>query len=219
MARSKSTLIGLWLVGLLLAVAGCGAMQSTPDNPTGAGGLIPNVADKDAGLVAMAPGFDVHRYKIVVVDPFPVSDPGSQDEGDRRFGAKMAGILQLELVRRLKESGLFETVVNANQTQFKPGAKPALRLQGAITRLGRGSQVARYFAGLYGAGRTRAQADMRFVEAASGRVVMVTADRRIASIGWFGGSDEAHLEESFDDMARDLAKFLVRLSKGEAPRK
>src|SRR2546422_71357 len=103
--------------------------------------------------------------------------------------------------------------------QYKPGAQPALRLQGAITRLGRGSQVARYFAGLYGAGRARAQADMRFVEASSGRVVMVTADRRVASIGWFGGSDEGHLEESFDDMARDLGKFLVRLSKGEAPGK
>jgi hypothetical protein len=28
-----------------------------------------------------------------------------------------------------------------------------------------------------------------------------------------------HLKESFDDMARDLAKFLVRLRRGEAPRK
>jgi hypothetical protein len=219
MTRNESALIGLWLVGLLLVVAGCGAMQSTPDNPTGAGGLMPNVADKDAGLVAVAPGFNISRYKVIVVEPFPVTDPGDKDEGDRRFGAKMAGVLQLELVRRLKESGLFQTVVNASQTQYKPGSQPALRLQGAITRLGRGSQVARYFAGLYGAGRTRAQADMRFVEASSGRVVMVTADRRIASVGWFGGSDEEHLGESFDDMARDLAKFLVRLSKGEAPRK
>jgi hypothetical protein len=28
-----------------------------------------------------------------------------------------------------------------------------------------------------------------------------------------------HLKVSFDDMARDLAKFLVRLRRGEAPRK
>ena len=60
---------------------------------------------------------------------------------------------------------------------------------------------------------------MRFVEAPAGRVVMVTADRRVASVGMFGGSDEGHLEESFDDMARDLAKFLQRLARGEAPRK
>jgi len=47
---------------------------------------------------------------------------------------------------------------------------------------------------------------------------MVTADRRVASAGFFGGADRDHLRESFDDMARDLAKFLVRLSKGEAPK-
>src|SRR2546422_4857852 len=146
----ETGLTGVWLGVLLLGLAGCGAMQSTPDNPTGAGGLMPNVEDKDAGLVAVAPGFNISRYKGIVVEPFPVTDPPSKDEGDRQFAAKMAGFLQLELVRRLKASGLFPTVVNGSQTQYKPGAQPALRLQGAITRLGRGSQVARYFAGLYG---------------------------------------------------------------------
>ena len=68
------------------------------------------------------------------------------------------------------------------------------------------------------AGAARAQADMKFVEVSSGKVVMVTADRRKADAGAFGGSDREHLRESFDDMARDLAKFLVRLSKGEAPK-
>ena len=152
MTRTQSLRTGVWLGVLLVGIAGCGAMQSTPDNPTGAGGLMPNVEDKDAGLVAVAPGFDLKRYKVVAVEPFPVTDATSKDEGDRRFAAQMAGFLHLELVRRLKTSGLFQTVVNTSQTQFKPGAQPALRLQGAITRLGRGSQVARYFAGLYGGG-------------------------------------------------------------------
>jgi hypothetical protein len=212
-ARSQA----LGLLSLTLVLAGCfGAMQSTPDNPTGAGGLTPRVEDPDAGLVAVAPGFDLKRYKIVVVEKFPVTDPGLKDEGDRRFASKMAPILQIELVRRLKDSGLFRNVVNTSESQYRPGSEPALRLEGAITRLGRGSQVVRYFAGAFGAGRTRAQADMRLVEVPSGRVVAVTADRRIASVGFFGGTDEEHLEESFDDMARDFAKFLVRLSRGEA---
>ena len=77
----------------------------------------------------------------------------------------------------------------------------------------------RYFAGLYGAGGTRAQADLQLLDAASGKVGLVTADRRVASYGWpFGGSDEEHLEESFNDLARDFAKFLVRLSQGQAPK-
>jgi len=47
--------------------------------------------------------------------------------------------------------------------------------------------------------------------------MMVTADRRIAQVALFGGDDQDLLKESFDDMARDLAKFLQRLSRGEAP--
>ena len=39
----------------------------------------------------------------------------------------------------------------------------------------------------------------------------MTADRREASFGIFGGDSEEHLQESFSDMARDLAKYLVRL--------
>ena len=201
----------------LLVFAGCGATRSSPDAPMSAGGLTPTIEDKEAGLVGIASGFDLKAYRTVVVAPFPVTDK-LEDEGDRQFAAKMAAFFQVELVRRLKDSGLFQRVVTAND--YKPVAgEKTLRLEGNITRLGRGSQAARYFAGIYGAGRARAQADMRFVEAPAGRVVMVTADRRVASVGMFGGSDEGHLEESFDDMARDLAKFLQRLARGEAPRK
>jgi hypothetical protein len=59
---------------------------------------------------------------------------------------------------------------------------------------------------------------MRFVEVSTGKIVMLTADRRVASMGFFGGDSKDHLRESFDDAARDLAKFLLRLSRGEAPR-
>ncbi len=47
----------------------------------------------------------------------------------------------------------------------------------------------------------------------------MTADRRVAQMGVFGGDSKDHLKEAFDDMARDLARFLLRLSRGEAPRK
>ena len=61
---------------------------------------------------------------------------------------------------------------------------------------------------------------MHFAEAPSGRVVIATADRRVSGgVQVLGGDDEDLLRESFDDMARDLARFLVRLSKGEAPAK
>jgi len=220
MSRLSGLRTYLWPIVLGLALVGCavGATKSSPDNPTSAGGLTPSVKDPEAGLVAVAPGFDIRKFKIIAVERFDVTDPGIKDDGDRRFAAKMSQVLQLELVRRLRESGLFQQVINASQTELTPADSPALRLRGAITRLGRGSQAARYFGGAYGAGRTRAQADMQLVEVPSGRVGLVTADRRVASMGAFGGSDDEHLAESFDDMARDLARFLVRLSKGEAPK-
>ena len=73
--------------------------------------------------------------------------------------------------------------------------------------------------GLYGAGKATAQAEMIFTDAQTTKPVMVIADRRVAQMGVFGGDSKDHLKESFDDMARDLSKFLVRLSKGEAPKK
>ena len=176
----------LGVMALCLALAGCGAVRSSADNPLTVRGLTPKI----------------------------------EDEGDRRFAEKVTTGLHQQLVRRLRESGLFREVVDASATEVKPSDVPALRLRGEITRLGRGSQAARYFAGIYGAGRARAQADMYFAEIPSGQVVIATADRRVSGgVQWFGGDDEEILNESFDDMARDLAKFLVRLSKGEAPSK
>lgn len=198
-------------------LAGCfGAYQTSPDNPVGAGGLTPTQEDKDAGRVGVAAGFDLKRYRTVLVERFAVATSEIEDEGDQRFADKMAAFYQTELLRRLRESGLFGQV-----EPLKGSGRPAgktLVLRGNITRLGRGSQAVRYFVG-FGAGSTRAQAEMHFVDADSGRVVLVTADRRLGSAGWFGGDDEDFLEESFDDMARDLVKFLVRLSRGEAPGK
>jgi hypothetical protein len=126
----------------------------------------------------------------------------------------MSAFFQSELVRRLRESGLFTRVVNLTETPWQPSAEKALRLDGRITRLGEGSQAARAFLGLYWAGEARAQSDMTITDIQTEQPVIVTADRRVAQMGFFGGDSKDHLKESFDDMARDLARFLVRLSRG-----
>ena len=217
MARSFAAVIGL---ALSFFLSGCfGAYQVKADNPTGAGRLMPTVEDKDAGLVGIVGGFDIKAYPVIAISLFPVTDPTIKDDGDRRLAASMSAFFQAELVRRMRESGLFTRVVNLTETPWQPGADKALRLDGRITRLGEGSQAARALAGLYGAGKARAQSDMTLTDAQTGQPVIVTADRRVAQMGLFGGDSKDHLKESFDDMARDLAKCLVRLSRGEAPRK
>jgi hypothetical protein len=214
------TRAGITLLGSLLLLGGCfGAYQVTPDDVQTVGGLTPKIEDKDAGLVALAPGFDIKSYKVIAVDKFPVTDPAIKDADDRRKAAEMSTILQNELVRRLRDTGLFTRVVNLSETDFRPGPERTLRLEGAITRLGEGSQAARAMAGLYGAGAARVQAEMRFLDTQSRQPVLLTADRRRATMGFFGGDAKDHWKESFDDMARDLGKFLTRLSSGQAPAK
>jgi hypothetical protein len=204
----------------LIVLTGCfGAYQVPPDDVRAMGGLTPNVEDKDAGLVALAPDLDIKSYKVIAVGKFPVTDPAIKDDGDRRKAAEMSTILQNELVRRLRDTGLFTRVVNLSETEFTPGPDKTLRLDGTISRLGEGSQAARAFVGLYGGGAARAQAEMQFVDAQSKQTMLVTADRRRATMGAFGGDSKDHWKESFDDMARDLGKFLVRLAAGQAPAK
>ena len=218
------------LVSLALALAvvlgGCvGAQQTRADDPVAVGNLKPVVEDKDAGLVGLAPGFNVKNYPVVAIEPFPVTDPAIKDDRDRKLAASMSAFLQGELVRRLRETGVFtrqstdfarKDIVLSETTMPAPPER-MLKLSGTITRLGEGSQAMRMMWGAYGAGRTRTQVEMRFVDARTGDVKLVTADRRIASVGLWGGDSKDHLKESYDDMARDLGKFLTRLARGESP--
>ena len=210
--------LGALALALTLTFAGCyGAQQTRPDNPVAVGSLKPAVEDKDAGLVGLAPGFNLKNYQVVAVEPFPVTDPAIKDDDDRKLAAAMSAFLQSELVRRLRESGVFTRVVNLAETTMPPTQDRTLKLSGTITRLGEGSQALRMMWGAYGAGRTRTQVEMRFVDTRTGQVQLVTADRRIASVGMWGGSSKDHLKESYDDRARDLSKVLARLSRGETP--
>lgn len=213
------SIVASTVLGLSLALNGCiGAMQTTAEDLRGTASLKPTQEDKDAGLVGIATGFDLKSYPVVVVSLFKITEPEIKDDEDRKLAAEMPPFLQAELVRRLRESGLFARVVNAAETDFRPGSEKALKLEGEITRLAPGSRALRYLVG-FGAGRSKAQAEIRFVDAQSGQVVLVAADRRVAAYGVFGGDSRDHLRESFDDMARDFGKFLIRLSKGQAPQK
>ena len=180
--------------------------------------LTPTVEDKDAGLVGISSGFDLKAYPVIAVGLFPVTDPSIKDAGDRRLASSMSAYFESELVRRLRESGVFARVVNLTETPWQPGAEKAPD-RGRDHAPRRGLPGRPRVLRPLRRGKARAQSDMRFVDADTGQPVMVTADRRVAQMGFFGGDSKDHLKESLDDMARDLAKFLVRLSRGEALRK
>jgi hypothetical protein len=168
--------------------------------------------------VALVPGFQLKTYRVVAVNQFPVTDAAIKDAEDRQLAQSLSVFLQSELVRRLRESGLFERVINLGETPMPAGVAQALRIDGDIPAPGPGLPGR---AGVHGSLRggphacpggdaIRGDHDRQGHDAHRGR--------RVASMGFFGGDSKDHLRESFDDTARDLAKFLIRLSRGEAPR-
>ena len=219
MQRRPITRWFVWLVTLGFTIGGCnsGAMKRSPDNPLSASGLTPSAQDHDSGLVAVAPGFRVTNYRAIVVEAFDVTDTAIKDEDDRRLAENLSHHFQVRLVGQLRSSGLFRAVHEAGETRSAIEG-PALRLRGVITRLGRGAQAARAFFGQYGAGAARAQADMHLVDAASNEVVVVISDRPESSYNpnRQGATPEYALMDCFNHIARDLGRFLVRLSKDQA---
>jgi hypothetical protein len=168
------------LLGAALAATGCGRwiapVQTTPHQPLlGAGGLVPSQKDKDAGLVGIAPGFDVREYNVVAVDQCAVAESEIKDEEDRQLARTMPPFFQAETVRRLRATGLFARVISLGEVPPLDSPDRALRIECIMTRLASGSKEARFFLG-HGAGRTKAQIELRFVDVHTDTIVMVTAD-------------------------------------------
>src|SRR5213594_4072091 len=65
-----SVRISIALVLLVFVLTGCGSMRSSPDTPMSAGGLTPTAEDKEAGLVGIAPDFDLKAYRVIGVSLF-----------------------------------------------------------------------------------------------------------------------------------------------------
>ncbi len=209
--------VGLLILAIAFLALGCyGPYRVSPDESMGAGGLKPTQSDRDAGRVGIAPGFELKGYRVAAVAKFPIVDPSVKDDG-RRLADSMSTFLQSEMTRRLRESALFARVVNLSESEYQPGEEKALKVDGEITRMDEGSQALRAIFGVYGGGAARIQAETRIADMRSGQVVIVTADRRQATMGIWGGASTDHIRDAVDDIARDLTRFLVRLSKGQAP--
>lgn len=209
-----------WTTSLLLASLGLGgcavATESTVPARHGVGGPAPTRPDRSAGLVGIASGFDLRAYEVIAVDRFEVADPAVQSESDRVRAGRLATLLHGELIRQIVTTRLFADVINLAEVVPTWERRRILRLEGTMTRLDSGSPALRYFVGL-GTGRSTAEVLMRFVDAGSRDVVMVTFDRRVSPFDVLAGNDRDLLTDSLADMARDLAEFLTRLARGEAP--
>ncbi len=197
-------------------LAGCGAHRMTPVDARPVGDLKAEVVDADGGHVGVAPDFKPAAYRVVVLEPFEVSASEIKDQDDVRFAKDMAAYLHAQVLRRLQAAGIFASVVDATVSTAQSSGERAIRLQGQISKLTEGSQALRYFVG-FGAGAAKAQIETRLVDAQSQRVVLITADRRAAGMGIFGGDGRQFVTESLDQMADGYVKLLKHLWGGGQP--
>ena len=197
-------------------LAGCGAHRMTPVDARPVGDLKAEVVDTDGGHVGVAPDFKPAAYRVVVLEPFEVSASEIKDQDDVRFAKDMAAYLHAQVLRRLQAAGIFARVVDATVSTAQSSGERSIRLQGQISKLTEGSQALRYFVG-FGAGAAKAQIETRLVDAQSQRVVLITADRRAAGMGIFGGDGRQFVTESLDQMADGYVKLLKHLWGGGQP--
>lgn len=210
------TLAGMVLFAVVLG--GCGAHQMTPvqDGPPTVGDLKPEVEDADGGLVGLRPGFSLKGYTAIVLTPLKVSSSEIKDDDDARLAKDMTAYFQSQLLKKLVAAGIFARVIDATASSGLLVDGKVLRLEGEITKLTEGSQALRYFVG-FGAGAAKAQIETRLVDAQSRRVELVTADRRAAGMGIFGGDGRQFVTESMDQMTDGYVKMLKHLSAGGRP--
>ncbi|MBI2494791.1 MAG: DUF4410 domain-containing protein [Candidatus Rokubacteria bacterium] len=208
----KNLIAGLLCAALL---GGCGAHRMTPVEPQTAGDLKPEVEDADGGLVGMRPDFAPKTYTAIILLPFKVVSTEIKDDADARFAKDMVAYFQTQLLKKLQAAGLFAKVIDATASATTSGEK-ALRLEGDMTKLTEGSQALRYFVG-FGAGAAKAQIETRLLDAQSRRIELITADRRAAGMGIFGGDGRQFVTESMDQMAEGYVKLLRHLANGGRP--
>jgi len=180
------------------------------------GDLRPDVEDADGGLVGMRGGFSLKSYTAIVIVPLTVSASEIKDADDVLLAKDMAAYLQTQLIKNLQAAGIFGKVLDGTASGELPAGSKVLRLEGQITRLTEGSQLERYFIG-FGAGAAKAQIETRLLDLQSQRIEMVTADRRAAGLGIFGGDSRQFLTESMDQMAENYVKLLKHLAGGGRP--
>jgi len=203
---------------VLLLASACEPVRSTPLQPVRAAGLLPTRRDPDAGRVGIRADFDLEAYRAIEVTPFAVAGSPAWGFEDRRIVSAVRAFFQSDLARRLRASGLFEQVVDP-QTSSPVGSASVLRLEGTVSQLELDYLAPSHLWRWVGPGSV--QVETRFVDAASGRVVLVTADRRTARYVTSAARDvpgtESRLEEVFGYLADDLVRFLVRVAAPAPP--
>jgi hypothetical protein len=112
------------------------------------------------------------------------------------------------IIFSLKKTNKFQNVTLLNQKSEnteksdKTSTEPTLKIVGEVTKYSKGSRAARYFIG-FGAGATKIKAKVKFIDSASGTVLLEKEVDGTVWIGVFGGSSDG----AKSGVAKDIASI------------
>jgi len=137
-----------------------------------------------------------NKYQNIEIVRFDIKDGVN-------FSPESRDVVMAQLVEELKQLKKFKQVSSVGQT-ISQG--PTVRLSGTITKYKAGSRAKRYFIGL-GAGATKVTAHIKFVDAATGNVLLEKDTNGTVWIGFFGGESSG--------ATRGLARAVSKVTKKE----
>jgi hypothetical protein len=150
--------------------------------------------------VVFAPSTHLHAagpppapYSAVTVDKF-VALSGVD------FPADYQSTLAEDIAREISVS--FPTVIIVRQGDPAPYGHPLLRISGVVTRFQPGNKLKRHVIG-FGAGATIVEAEIWFVDASSGQVLL---NRGVRGTTW-NGVDGGESKGAADSVAKKIVKF------------
>jgi hypothetical protein len=120
-----------------------------------------------------------------------------------KFPPESRDVIMAQVVEELKQIKKFKQVANTGET-ISDATGPTVRLSGTITKYKAGSRAKRYFIG-FGAGATKVNAHLKFVDAATGEVLFEKDVDGKVWIGLFGGDSSG--------ATRGLAKEVAKVTK------
>jgi hypothetical protein len=132
------------------------------------------------------------KYHVVRVDEFEVKQGVA-------LPPEYLKKAQQEIVKQLSEAKVFDEVLQAGQQAAQAGA-PVIRLSGTIHNYTPGSRAKRYGGG-FGLGAAEVDAQVAFLDAATGQRLRIEELRAVFTGGLFGGSE--------DKIADELARRVV----------
>jgi hypothetical protein len=185
------------LFSAVLVLSACGSVSGLTRESSSA---PQHIADYTRVEVA---DFDVRDEK-------PLEDPSKQAEHLAKIN-KARSLFADKIAERIRESGAFAEVAR------EPGARPALRIGGNITRYDEGNIVARGLTGF--AGQTHFDVNVQITDAESGKLLStLSVDRNSWPLPVGASLSTLQTTEFFmNEASKKIASELALKKSGKAP--